>query len=134
MILLDTHCWIWIQIGATDRFSSKELLDIEEAAAHDMLGVSIISIWEVCMLEERGRIRFDRPCWAWIETALAIRGQQPIPMAPRVAYESTRLPGSLHGDPADRIIVATARSHGARLLTRDQKLLEYAAKGHIQLV
>jgi len=96
--------------------------------------VSVMSIWEVSMLEDRGRITLDRPCWEWVEYASATPGQRLVPISPRIAFEASRLPGLIHGDPADRIIAATARDLGARLLTRDDKLLQYAAQGHIQLV
>ena len=86
------------------------------------------------MLEERGRLLLDRPCWEWVEYATSADGQQLIPITPRIAFEASRLPGSIHGDPADRIIAATARDLGARLLTRDGKLLEYAAQGHVRLL
>ena len=92
-----------------------------------------MSIWELSMLEERGRLRLDRPCWEWVEFATTTNGQQLVPITPRIAFEASRLPGSIHGDPADRII-ATARNLGARLLTRDRNLLEYAAQGHLQLI
>jgi PIN domain nuclease of toxin-antitoxin system len=133
-ILLDTHCWIWIQAGAANRFAEAELLAIEAAAREDALAISVISVWEVAMLEAKKRIEFDRPCWAWIEAALRTPGQQLIPITPRVAFEASRLPGSMHADPADRMIAATARNMGARLLTRDQKLLDYAAEGHLQIL
>jgi len=133
-ILLDTHCWIWIQTGAANKFSEPENRAIEEASAQGKLAVSVISIWEVSMLEAKERIVFDRPCWDWLQDAIDTPGQQVIPLDPWVAFESSRLPGAMHGDPADRMIVATARAIGAALLTRDRKLLDYGAQGHLRLL
>ena len=86
------------------------------------------------MLEAKGRIRLGSPCQQWVEEALATPGLTLVPLTPEIALDSSRLPGDFHGDPADRIIVATARRLGARLLTRDEKLLAYGHGHHVTLV
>ncbi len=132
-LLLDTHYWIWLQNGDGQRFSSGILRAVESAAARGSLLVSVISVWEVAMLESKGRIRLLVPCEQWVLEALATPGLQLMPLTPEIAIDSTRLPGPFHGDPADRILVATARRNGARLLTRDQKLIRYGRSGRIAI-
>jgi PIN domain nuclease of toxin-antitoxin system len=83
------------------------------------------------LLEARGRIRLKSPCEEWVREALATPGLVLAPLTPEIALDSSRLPPPFHGDPADRIIAATARRLGARLLTRDQKLIEYGRMRHI---
>jgi len=77
------------------------------------------------MLEAKGRIRLSKDCLAWVHDALASPGISLVPLTPEIAVESCRLPGTFHGDPADRILVATARLLGATLLTRDTGILAY---------
>jgi len=133
-ILLDTHYWIWLQLGEEDRFPSKARKAVEAAATAGNLLLSIISVWELGMLEAKGRIQLGSPCEQWVREALSTPGLTLIPLTPEIALDSSRLPGPFHGDPADRIIVATARGVGARLLTRDEKLVEYGRRHHMQLV
>jgi PIN domain nuclease of toxin-antitoxin system len=90
-------------------------------------------VWEIGMLESKGRLLLNLPCEAWVREALKTPGLTLAPLTPEIAVDSTRLPGAFHGDPADRIIVATARRLGARLLTRDRKLLEYGRKRHVPI-
>jgi PIN domain nuclease of toxin-antitoxin system len=133
-LLLDTHYWIWLQSGAKPQLTPKIVRMIEQAAARGSLLVSVISVWEVGVLEAKGRIRLQWPCEQWVREALATPGLSLAPLTPEIALESSRLPGSFHGDPADRIIVATARSLGARLLTRDTKMIEYGRQRHVAVV
>jgi len=83
------------------------------------------------MLEARGRLRFDIPCEEWVAQAFGLPGLSLMPLTPALCVRSSRLPGIFRGDLADRLIVATARELGAVLVTRDQPILEYAAKGHL---
>jgi PIN domain nuclease of toxin-antitoxin system len=73
-------------------------------------------------------------CETWVRNALATPGLILAPLTPEIAIASTRLPGDLHGDPADRLIVATARVHGATLMTKDSKLLAYGRAGHASVM
>jgi PIN domain nuclease of toxin-antitoxin system len=132
-LLLDTHYWIWLQNGDGQQFSSGILRAVESAAALGTLLVSVISVWEVAMLESKGRVRLLVPCEQWVLEALATPGLQLMPLTPEIAIDSTRLPGPFHGDLADRILVATARRNGARLLTRDQKLIRYGRNGRVAI-
>ena len=86
------------------------------------------------MLESRGRIRLSVPIVEWIERALRAPGVRLLELSPAIAIESTRLPGTPHGDPADRILMASARVSDARLVTCDTTILEYAGSGHLAVV
>jgi PIN domain nuclease of toxin-antitoxin system len=130
-VLLDTHVWVWLMEGRADvRPEAIELM--ERAADESFLRVSVISAWEVGMLEARGRLRFDIPCEEWIEHAFGLPGLSLMPLTPSICVRSSRLPGVFHGDQADRLIVSTARELGAVLLTRDEPILQYAALGHLR--
>ena len=122
MIVLDTHAWIW-WISDPDRLSRRAAREIRVAAS---VGVSAISCWEFTMLLAKGRIRLDREPLDWMREALAKPHVQLLPLTPAVAVGAMRLDDALHGDPSDRIIVATAVIEAATLVTRDEKILAYA--------
>lgn len=123
MILLDTHVWVWWVNGSP--MGSKDMLPIIQEHQEDGLGVSIISCWEVAKLVERGRLELTMPVERWIEQALAYPGIELLDLTTRIVVESTQLPGEFHRDPADQMIVATARVYDISLLTVDSKLLAY---------
>jgi PIN domain nuclease of toxin-antitoxin system len=130
-MLLDTHVLIWLAEGSADLSRrSRELID--EAAARDGLAVSAISFWEVAMLCERGRISLSRSVEAWRGCVLEATGIAELPVTGEVAIGAVLLPGPLHADPADRLLVATARLGGLVLGTRDRRLLSYAKSGHVK--
>lgn len=133
-LLLDTHCWLWIEDDTVQHLSSAAATAIRRASAEDRLLLSVISVWEVALLEAKGRIDLELDCQTWVRQALATPGLMLAPLTPEIAIASTRLPGDLHGDPADRLIVATARAHGATLMTRDSKLLAYGRAGHASVM
>jgi PIN domain nuclease of toxin-antitoxin system len=118
--------------GVPGELSSATVRLIEEAAANSALAVSAISIWEVAMLEQRGRITLSRSIDEWAPAALTAPGIRLVDLSPEIALESARLPGEPRGDPADRIIVATTRILGGTLITRDKPILRYAAAGHVR--
>lgn len=132
-LVLDTHIWVWLMEGSADLKPSVRKR-IEGCARRGELLVSTISAWEVGMLEAKGRITFDQDCAAWIQDALSAPGIRLVPLEPDIAVASTRLPGDFHGDPADRIIVATARSRACPLVTADTAMLAYAKSGHLRSV
>ena len=86
------------------------------------------------MLVSKGRLVLDRDVGEWIAAALAQPGIRLAALSPEVAVASTRLPGTVHADPADRILAATARHLGAALLTDDQLLLDYGSGGHLRVI
>ncbi len=123
MILLDTHIWVWWVHGDA-RLAPPQSEEVEKHEVRG-LGVSAISYWEVAKLVELGRLELPCPVGEWLDQALAYPGIRLLELTPRIAVESTRLPGALHRDPPDQIIIATARVHDCALLTADRKILEY---------
>jgi PIN domain nuclease of toxin-antitoxin system len=124
VLLLDTHVWLWL-VGGAEPLKRSVLSAVEGAARRGRIRVSAISVWEVAMLDAKGRIRLSKDCLAWVQEALSAPGTSLVPLTPEIAVESSRLPGEFHGGPADRILVATARLLGATLLTRDERILAY---------
>jgi PIN domain nuclease of toxin-antitoxin system len=131
-ILLDTHVWLWVMEGNTQLSSAfRQALERTEALEH--VYVSAISILEIGMLAAKKRIELEMDCLDWVNQALAFPGIQLSPISPRIAIQSTRLPGVVHGDPADRILIATAYEENAVLVTCDAKLLEYGEDSFISV-
>ena len=125
-LLLDTHVWIWAVEGMTAKLGGRAVSAIEEAARASTLAVSAISVWELAMLVKRQRLTLATAVSTWIEASLRPPGARIIPVGAAIALDSTQLPDfDHHKDPADRIIVATARRHGT-LLTCDESLLAWA--------
>lgn len=129
-VLLDTHALVWLVAGdARLRLAARRRID--GAAQEQQLWVSAITPWEIGMLVAKGRLVLDRDVMDWLQAALALPGIRVAPLEPALAVASTRLPDDLHGDPADRLIVATARHLGATLITADAALLAYGRLGHV---
>jgi PIN domain nuclease of toxin-antitoxin system len=84
------------------------------------------------MLVAKGRLTLERDVGEWVEQALSLPGIDLVGLEPDIAIAASRLPGQLHGDPADQLIVATARRTGSLLLTDDRQILDYAAAGHVR--
>ena len=122
MIILDTHIWIW-WIDENPKLSSQNL-EIIQANQDSGLGISIISGWEIAKLVEKGRLSFDCTLGEWLELALAYPGIELLDLNLPIILQSTRLAG-FHNDPADQIIVATAKVYDSPLLTQDRKILDY---------
>jgi PIN domain nuclease of toxin-antitoxin system len=123
VILLDTHIWVWwVQDTARLTASHRRLLRESEAAG---LAVSAISCWEVAKLVELGRLSLPCDVLDWLDQALVYPGMTLLPLTAQIAVASKRLPGVFHRDPADQIIVATARELGLPLVTVDQRILDY---------
>ncbi len=132
-LLLDTHIWIWLMEGTTDLKPALRC-QIDACAKQGELLVSAISIWEIGMLETKGRITLEQDCIDWVRDALAAPSIKLAPLEPAIAIASSRLPGDFHGDPADRIIIATARAYVCPLITADQAIIQYAKSGHIKAI
>lgn len=134
LLLLDTHVWLWFALGRTERLAAPVRKKIEAAAHGGKLAVSAISVCEIGMLEAKGRIVLGLSCEKWITTALALPGLRLIGLEPEIAIASSRLPGEIQGDPADRILTATARAHDAVLATADERLVEYGKAGFMRVL
>jgi PIN domain nuclease of toxin-antitoxin system len=130
-LLLDTHVWIWLVRGE-DRIRKDVLELMFVAAGAGSMFLSVMSIWELSLLDAKRRISLNLPCLTWVRTALDRSGALTVPLTPEVAVSCHQLPGRLHDDPIDRILVATARREGLTLITRDRAILDYAAQGHVR--
>ncbi|HEY3128405.1 MAG TPA: type II toxin-antitoxin system VapC family toxin [Acidobacteriota bacterium] len=124
MIVLDTHVWVW-WINGSPEVSVRAKRTIDKARGERTIYLSSISIWEVALLVERNRLRLNMDVRDWIEKVETLPFLNFIPVDNKIALKSVYLPGPLHGDPADRIIIATALMHDAVLVTRDEKIISY---------
>ena len=121
--LLDTHTWIWANANPDQlSINVRKLLESSEQLE---LFLSAISPWEFSKLIAKGRLRITTHPREWIEQALAMPGLRLIELTPDISYESTVLPDSSNSDPADQIIIASARSLGATILTKDENMRRY---------
>ena len=132
MIVLDTHVLVWT-LQDDSKLGSKARTLIDDQI-HDAVLVPAISIWEIALLVEKGRIGLGTDIGKWVTQALDLPGVVLAPLEPSISIDSVMLPGSFHEDPADRLILATARYHEAPLLTADRAILEYADAGHVQAI
>jgi PIN domain nuclease of toxin-antitoxin system len=112
--------------------SESALSSINRAAKNDeAIYISPMTAWEVGLLVARGRIAISITPQIWFSRLLAVPGIALANLAPDILIASSFLPGTPPRDPADRIIAATAREQGLRLVTRDKVLLDYATAGHL---
>jgi PIN domain nuclease of toxin-antitoxin system len=130
-MLLDTHALVWLLTGS-DRLGANTRRALNDVASAAETLVSAITPWEIAMLVSKGRLAFDRDVADWLRDALALPGLRVVPLSTEIAVSCTRLPGVLPADPADRIIVATARALDTELVTADRPLLDYARAGHLK--
>jgi len=128
--VLDTHAWLW-WVTSDRRLSRRARTTADRAAGRRELWLSAISIWEMAKKVEKGQLALDRPLDDWLEAALSVEGLQVAELTRPVMMDSCRLPQPFHGDPADQLIVATARAQSATLVTRDARLRAYA---HVRTV
>ena len=118
---MDTHIWIWWLLGS-DRLSASERHDLDRLAASGGVHLSAMSLWEAQMLHSKGRLTLDRPLAPWLHQAAAADVVVVLPLDMEVVLALDFLPQSFHGDPADRLIVATALIHGLPLATQDSAI------------
>ena|SRR3989344_9515928 len=128
MILIDTHVLLW-WVSDRKKLSSKATQIFSGQVQQGLILVSSISIWEICLLLKKKKISLLRDTESWIEQVEKLPYIQFVPVDNRIAAKSVNLPGQFHSDPADRIIVATARETGAVLITSDEKIRKYS---HVQ--
>ncbi len=129
-ILLDTHVWIWAMVGDS-RLKKQFQNAFKRASEANGILVSSMSIWEIGMLVEKKRIEIDMDVLDWVEQALDVPGVELCSVTPKIAIQSTRLVGEVHGDPIDRLLIATASEENAVLITCDRKILDYAKGKYI---
>ena len=129
--LLDTHIWLWY--GLQDpRLRAPAQDAIERAVKTGGLSVSIMSLWEIGLLESKGQITLGMSAKEWLVEALKLPNLLVLPLELPIILDAHRLPGDFHADPADRLIVATARHHRLALITEDRKILDYARQGYLR--
>ena len=123
MIVLDTHVWWWT-ISEPAQLSRKARQLITKIPP-EQIAIASISIWEFAMMVTRGRIELTISPDEWLDYAINKTGLTILELNSKIALESCNLPGNFHKDPADRIIVATARVSRSQIITKDQKIIEY---------
>jgi PIN domain nuclease of toxin-antitoxin system len=126
MIVLDTHAWIWF-ISNPENLSKRAEKTVKAAVKERGILISSISAWELALLVREKRLKLTIEVSDWIAKSESLPFIQFVPVTNSIAVKSVNLPLPLHPDPADRIIIATALSMGAPLVTKDKKLLEYSA-------
>jgi PIN domain nuclease of toxin-antitoxin system len=123
--LLDTHAWVW-WVTEDRRLSARAKSLIAASVAEQNLWMSLISVWEVAKKVEKQQLILDRPLDQWLDEAVTRPGLGVWELTRSILVESCALPQPFHGDPADQILVATARQHGAVLVTKDQRIRRYS--------
>lgn len=130
LLLLDTHIWFRYQVFPEQIKPSVAKL-IDDAALRNNVYVSVMSVWELAMLEREKKVELDGGAERWSREALSKPGISLLPLSPRIAIESVYLPSPMHKDPADRILVASARIENLTLVTRDKEILAFAKSTHL---
>lgn len=133
-LLLDTHIWLWYAEGTAERLPPTSVKKLDQARQAEGLRVSPISVWEIGVQHAKGRIQLSAPLRDWVRRALAPAGLSLIPLDADTAAESTLLPGDAYGDPADRFLIAAARTKDLVLATRDEAIIEYGNAGHVRVL
>lgn len=132
-VLLDTCAAIWLVNG--DVMTPAALEALQTAGAGPGIYVSPVSAWEIGLLSrprgQRAPMAFAPDPKTWFARLLAAPGVREAPLTPAIAVDASWLPGDLHGDPGDRLIIATARDRGLTLITRDRLILAYGEAGHV---
>jgi len=128
MIVLDTHIWVW-WIDNPAKLNKKQQKVISDNEIEGIV-ISRISCWEIAKLVEKRRLKLNIPIDEWLSIAINYPGIEVVELTNNIIIESTQLPGRFHKDPADQLIVATARKLNLPLLTNDKKILKYK---HVQI-
>jgi PIN domain nuclease of toxin-antitoxin system len=126
--LLDTHAWVW-WVTEDRRLSTRAKSKIAASIAEQDLWISLISVWEIAKKVEKKQLILDRPLDQWLDDAVARQGLGVWELTRSILVQSCELPQPFHGDPADQILVATARQRGAVVVTKDQRIRRYS---HVQ--
>jgi len=130
LMVLDTHVWVWF-VSNPDLLSKTAKKAIDSAIMKKAVFISSISAWEVALLVANKRLELTIPVDEWITKSERLPFFQFLPMDNSIAIKSVNLPPPLHKDPADRIIIATAITIGAPVVTKDEKLQKYP---HIETI
>jgi len=117
--LLDTHAWIW-WVDQDARLGARTIAVLDSLPRDQRPFLCDISLWEVAMLVERGRLELDLPLGEWLDAAAHPRSVQIVSITSAIAAAVASLPDGFHRDPADRLIVATSRAMGIPVLSHDR--------------
>jgi len=128
VILLDTHIWLWLASGVEKAVSPKLRTLIDNLRPESGVRVSTISLWEIGVLASKNRLVLSPGVKEWVYNAIGATGVDLVDINAEIALESTLLPEGMHNDPADRILLSTAKTSGATLITHDKEILSYAKK------
>jgi PIN domain nuclease of toxin-antitoxin system len=132
--LLDTHIWLWTQTNNTHYLEDGFDQEVNRWQRQRRVFISDASVWELGIAVSKGRVSLGMSLDRWVEIATAEDGFQMLALNTRILIESTRLPGDLHRDPGDRMLIATAHEHDLTIVTRDEKILKYGAEGHVKVL
>jgi PIN domain nuclease of toxin-antitoxin system len=125
MILLDTHVLILL-VRQPEKLSKAAAREILKAERSDGMAIASITLWELAQLIEGGRLRTTSSTEVFLRDLHERPGLRTLDLSPDIATLATRFPSDFPKDPADRIIAATARAHGLRLVTKDERIRECA--------
>jgi len=133
-LLLDTHVWIWMMEGNEQRLGPRLIDRVESAGRRGEVLIHPMSVWEVGTLVRKGRLALARPAVDWVEEALGLPGIFLLGLSPRSALQGALLDSNRLTDPVDRMLVAAARLEGATLVTADDRILDFAEGGAVQVL
>ena len=129
-LLLDTCAFIWL--SKSERLSAEAAITVKRAGDEGALCLSVMTSWELGMLVSKGRFRLAKPPLRWFDDFAGAMSATVHPASSAILVASSFLPGPIHPDPIDRILIATARAHDPVLVTRDRAILAYGAAGHVR--
>jgi PIN domain nuclease of toxin-antitoxin system len=133
VFLLDTHIWIWLGEGDDRRIGPRTRQRLSRAESDGLIRVSPISLFEITVLHATDKLRLNRPLEQWIRDAFELSSYRLAELTAAVAIDAGFIPRAALADPADRMLVATARQLDATLVTSDRAILRYADDGHVRV-
>lgn len=133
MIVIDTHVFVWLVQG-DPRLGAVAQDVIATARRTNGASIPTIMSWEMAMLADRERLALRMETGLWFTHVVATGGFRWIALTPEIGIDAGTLPGAIHGDPADRLMIATARHLACPILTADEKILAYATAGHVAAI
>lgn len=131
-VLLDTCAVIWLARG--EAMSPEAVQAIRAAGLGGGIHISGATAWELSMLHTRGLIDLRPDPKAWFRSFVSQQAIRVADLTPDILMDSNSLPGAPQGDPFDRMIMATARTLGLPIVTRDKAIIAYAQAGHVDVV
>ncbi|MDG4881814.1 type II toxin-antitoxin system VapC family toxin [Mesorhizobium sp. WSM4884] len=132
-LLLDTCFVLWS--SARQPVTRTAIEAVNRARKNTgVIAVSVMSAWEIGMLVSKGRLPSIRTPERWFEEFVEAAAVTVEGVTARILVAASHLPGAIHNDPVDRILIATARERDLTIITRDRAILAYAAQGHVRAI